>query len=468
MTPTKDDLLKMAQAAGLEEEFLVDPLSEHRFRVFSQIAAQALTPTVQEPLGYLEIDDIESQREYPHNCRNVNLWHEGGEGMAAIYTTPPAAPKVVDCHATGVCVQSGLRAEVPAPVQPVALPTDAQIAATAGRIGGFSDEAALGKQWDDVYLLVRRVITERTTATPPAPTVQELVYQIRYYENSTAWHDVGFSAYTERPEKDRRILYTTPPAANPTTEEPSAVQPAPVQEPSFKEWTQDYVRDNIHKLKTTPPAAPKVVDCHATGVCVQSGLRAEKPAPEQRKLVGDSRFESWFSEDFDPKGKGTKQQMREAYEAGMNDAAATPHAQPAPVQEPVAWILTEELTRRKTTTGAHLWFSDPVNCMWTPIYTTPIATPVQEPVAWSVIGKVTDWSKDFHPYRTKIHQRPVYTTPPAQPAVPLTDELSNAVQMACQLSYKDHGRRSVNEQAWQRLMQAVAACTHGITKGGAA
>jgi hypothetical protein len=56
-----------------------------------------------------------------------------------------------------------------------------------------------------------------------------------------------------------------------------------------------------------------------------------------------------------------------------------------------------------------------------------------------------------------------YTTPPAP--VPLTDELSNAVQMACQLSFKDHGRRSVNEQAWQRLMQAVAAYTHGITKG---
>jgi hypothetical protein len=50
---------------------------------------------VQEPLGYLEIDDIESQREYPHNCRNVNLWHEGGEGMAAIYTTPPAQPAPV-------------------------------------------------------------------------------------------------------------------------------------------------------------------------------------------------------------------------------------------------------------------------------------------------------------------------------------------------------------------------------------
>ena len=48
--------------------------------------ALAAQPAVQEPLGYLEINDIESQREYPHNCRNVNLWHEGGQGMAAIYT----------------------------------------------------------------------------------------------------------------------------------------------------------------------------------------------------------------------------------------------------------------------------------------------------------------------------------------------------------------------------------------------
>jgi len=56
---------------------------------------QALAAPVQEPFGYLEIEDIESQREYPHNCRNVNLWHEGGEGMVAIYTTPPAQPAPV-------------------------------------------------------------------------------------------------------------------------------------------------------------------------------------------------------------------------------------------------------------------------------------------------------------------------------------------------------------------------------------
>jgi hypothetical protein len=90
--------------------------------VFERIAAMkksAAQPAVQEPFGYLEIEDIESHSEYPHNCRSINLWHEGGEGMVAIYTTPPAqpAPKVVDCHATGVCAQSGLRAEQPAPVQ---------------------------------------------------------------------------------------------------------------------------------------------------------------------------------------------------------------------------------------------------------------------------------------------------------------------------------------------------------------
>lgn len=37
--------------------------------------------------------------------------------------------------------------------------------------------------------------------------------------------------------------------------------------------------------------------------------------------------------------------------------------------EPVAWTLTETLDKRETTTTARLWFSDPVNCMWTPLYT---------------------------------------------------------------------------------------------------
>jgi hypothetical protein len=42
-----------------------------------------------------------------------------------------------------------------------------------------------------------------------------------------------------------------------------------------------------------------------------------------------------------------------------------------PEQEPVAWTLTEELTKRETTTRAHLWFTNPQNSSWTPLYTTP-------------------------------------------------------------------------------------------------
>jgi hypothetical protein len=42
-------------------------------------------------------------------------------------------------------------------------------------------------------------------------------------------------------------------------------------------------------------------------------------------------------------------------------------------QEPVAWALTSELEKRETTTRAHLWFSDPVNCMWTKLYAVPVA-----------------------------------------------------------------------------------------------
>ena len=49
-----------------------------------------------EPVGYLEIDDIESQREYPHNCRNVNLWYESGEGLVAVYTHPPQRKPLTD------------------------------------------------------------------------------------------------------------------------------------------------------------------------------------------------------------------------------------------------------------------------------------------------------------------------------------------------------------------------------------
>lgn len=38
--------------------------------------------------------------------------------------------------------------------------------------------------------------------------------------------------------------------------------------------------------------------------------------------------------------------------------------------EPVAWTLTETLNKRETTTRGYLWFSNPQNYLWTPLYTT--------------------------------------------------------------------------------------------------
>jgi hypothetical protein len=52
--------------------------------------------------------------------------------------------------------------------------------------------------------------------------------------------------------------------------------------------------------------------------------------------------------------------------------------------------------------------------------------------------------------------------PAPQALTPLTDELLLAAQSAITCSYADHGRRSVNLQAWDRLIQAVAVVTHGI------
>ncbi len=62
------------------------------------------------------------------------------------------------------------------------------------------------------------------------------------------------------------------------------------------------------------------------------------PAPSATAHVGDSLFESWFSE-YNSAHRGTKQQMRDAYAAGMGDPKAQPSptpqadSQPAPVAQ---------------------------------------------------------------------------------------------------------------------------------------
>lgn len=55
----------------------------------------------------------------------------------------------------------------------------------------------------------------------------------------------------------------------------------------------------------------------------------------------------------------------------MSDERTPTAALALPVQSPVrpcAWTLQAELDARGTTCRAHLWFSDPVNSAWAPLY----------------------------------------------------------------------------------------------------
>ena len=67
---------------------------------------------------------------------------------------------------------------------------------------------------------------------------------------------------------------------------------------------------------------------------MQKELRAAlaEPAVEPRNHVGNSKFDSWYSE-YNASGKGDKQRARDAYAAGMGDPVYLPS--PPPPAEPV-------------------------------------------------------------------------------------------------------------------------------------
>lgn len=46
-------------------------------------------------------------------------------------------------------------------------------------------------------------------------------------------------------------------------------------------------------------------------------------------------------------------------------------ATPEPVGEPAFWVPTKQLQQRETTTRGYLWFSNPQNDSWTPVFTRP-------------------------------------------------------------------------------------------------
>jgi hypothetical protein len=88
-----------------------------------------------------------------------------------------------------------------------------------------------------------------------------------------------------------------------------------------------------------------------------------------------------------------------------------------------------------------------------------LAAPVQEPVAWTVSEKVTDWSKDFSAYQTKHYTRPVYTPP----AAPVQNDAWEAQQKALadeSIKCATEAMLDLNSQAMKAVREYYGAAQH--------
>ena len=75
---------------------------------------------------------------------------------------------------------------------------------------------------------------------------------------------------------------------------------------------------------------------HALYACeAAASTQPQQVQPSERWHVGDSAFESWFS-DYSPAGKGDKQRARDAYAAGMGELLQVAQAKPERAARPMS------------------------------------------------------------------------------------------------------------------------------------
>ena len=134
------------------------------------------------------------------------------------------------------------------------------------------------------------------------------------------------------------------------------------------------------------------------------------------------------------------------------DLTTAPAAQPAPVQEPVAWRY--DLKHAGSFAGVSREYS-PIKLSigenWTPLYTTSPAAPVQEPVQrWAVFcgGCRKEWSVHYqHPGKSICAEceAKCKTTPPAAPVQDNDHEFKNFHRQLCERFGYTH-----DEVDWKR------------------
>lgn len=93
--------------------------------------------------------------------------------------------------------------------------------------------------------------------------------------------------------------------------------------------------------------------------------KAEPVTNDAARDAQETPFESWWEKEgqFCRAGGGDYEKTFAWHAWLAAKAEATGQA------EPVAWTLQETLDKRETTCSAHLWFADPINSAWSPLYT---------------------------------------------------------------------------------------------------
>jgi hypothetical protein len=275
---------------------------------------------VSQPVREALLQMADYKQLYEQVCEQYDVLTKELEATKQARSAP-----VVDCHATGVCVQSGLRAERPAPVQEPVSGARACEVLSLGEWVLYS--LAMAKEAIELGWPVRYLVLDN----PPAAPVQEPVA----WANPNDLKNFDMKVRTNGGPLHTVALCLCTPPAQPATEESSATQP--VQEPVAWVTVEDgkcistrsadfrHIADGQYQLYVGPlayevPAAIKTLE--ALGYIYEEGEQWTAPPAAQRQWVGltetevDECYESVI---FNPDIEPTRVLVYQAIEAKLKE-----------------------------------------------------------------------------------------------------------------------------------------------------
>jgi hypothetical protein len=187
---------------------------------------------------------------------------------------------------------------------------------------------------------------------------------------------------------DQTAHDTTPPA-----------QPAPVQEPEIDGATMAGMDASIGHLSALVDELRLLLGCAMDNFKMLHNAAKPDDGPDMDAIIPAIVFAKFVNQDA---------ALRYAIKHSAHDGMITTQpAQPAPVQEPVAWMHKETGLLRQANKAKGGDF-EPNH--WMPLYTTPPAAPVLEGRDWSLLEATQQSLRE--------HMAEIKRLKAAQPAVP--------------------------------------------------